>query len=161
MPADENPGTDHANVIAFPPLIFLAAAAVGAGLSAVLPSFLPPPWTLSLLIPGAGLMALAAALALSGIYSFKKAGTHVEPFKPSLVLVRDGPYRFTRNPMYAGLILMLAGLSLIFSIDYALFMVPALWLVLHHGVVLREEAYLTEKFGEPYANYLSQTRRWI
>ncbi|MEM1159587.1 MAG: isoprenylcysteine carboxylmethyltransferase family protein, partial [Pseudomonadota bacterium] len=121
----------------------------------------PPPWTLSMLIPGAGLMALAAALALSGIYSFKKAGTHVEPFKPSLVLVRDGPYRFTRNPMYAGLILMLAGLALIFSIDYALFMVPALWLVLHHGVVLREEAYLTEKFGEPYANYLSQTRRWI
>ncbi|MEM7189577.1 MAG: isoprenylcysteine carboxylmethyltransferase family protein, partial [Pseudomonadota bacterium] len=154
-------GKDHPDVIAFPPLIFLACLLIGAGLTAVLPGFLPPAYSPTLLIPGLVVVAGAGALALSGILAFRQAGTNVEPHKPSLVLVHDGPYRFTRNPMYAGLILMLLGLSLIFSVDCGLFMVPVLALVLHFGVVLREEAYLTAKFGAPYSAYLAETRRWI
>ena len=81
--------------------------------------------------------------------------------KPALVLVRDGPYRFTRNPMYAGMVLMLVALGLLFSVDYTLPIAPLLWLVLHVGVVLREETYLIGKFGARYQSYLDETRRWI
>ena len=114
-----------------------------------------------MLIPGLIMVGAAMVLALTAILAFRRAGTNIEPTKPALVLVFDGPYRFTRNPMYSGLILMMAGLSLIFSIDYALLLTLPFALVLHHGVVLREEAYLTKKFGQPYTDYLTQTRRWI
>ena len=53
------------------------------------------------------------------------------------------------------------GLAFTFSLDWALFLAPVLWAVLHYGVVLREEAYLTAKFGDDYRAFLSETRRWI
>ena len=92
---------------------------------------------------------------------FKRAGTHVEPHKPSLVLVEGGPYRLTRNPMYLGLILVLVGCGFVASLDWALPLVIPFGLVLHHGVVLREERYLGAKFGAPYRAYLDSTRRWL
>ena len=153
---------DHPDVIAFPPLIL--AVALGAS---VLLGFLVPMSALAgafsawALIPGLAVCCLAAAIALSGIIAFRRAGTNVEPHKPALVLVESGPYRFTRNPMYIGLILLMLGLSLVFSLDWGLVLTPVLWLVLHHGVVLREEAYLAAKFGAPYREYLARTRRWI
>ena len=152
---------DHPKVIAFPPLIFGVFIVAGYALSAVLPGFLPPAGTGWLTALGALLIGGALIIAFSGIYHFKKAGTHVEPFKPTLTIVTKGPYRFTRNPMYLGLILMLAGAGVIFSLDWALVMAVPLALVLHWGVVLREEAYLTAKFGAAYTDYLAMTRRWV
>ena len=154
--------TDHPNVILFPPAIL--ALVLGAALLlgwAIPVAVLPAALTGTALILGLPVCCLAAAIALSGIVAFRRAGTNVEPHKPSLVLVRDGPYRFTRNPMYLGLVLMLLGLSLVFSLDWGVPLAPVLWLVLHHGVVLREEAYLTAKFGDPYREYLDRTRRWL
>jgi protein-S-isoprenylcysteine O-methyltransferase Ste14 len=58
-------------------------------------------------------------------------------------------------------VLILAGLSLVFSLDWGLILVPVLALVLHYGVIIREEAYLTDKFGEAYRGFLTRTRRWI
>ncbi|MEM7212693.1 MAG: methyltransferase [Pseudomonadota bacterium] len=132
---------DHPNVIAFPPLIFASALVIEWLLGMLIPlSVLPAAlssWSLAI---GILLCIAAAAIALAGILAFRRAGTHVEPHKPSLVLVGDGPYRFTRNPMYVGLILLLLGLSLMFSLDWGIGIAPVFALVLHHGVVLREEA---------------------
>ncbi|MEL7470034.1 MAG: isoprenylcysteine carboxylmethyltransferase family protein [Pseudomonadota bacterium] len=153
---------DHPNVIAFPPLILASALAVSWGLGVLLPlSLLPPAFSGIALVFGLADCALAAFIAISAILAFKRAGTHVEPHKPALVLVEDGPYRFTRNPMYLGLLLLHLGVSFIFSLDWGLFVLPVLWVTLHRGVVLREEAYLTAKFGTPYVEFLSRTRRWI
>ena len=113
------------------------------------------------MVAGIVLGVAAVVIALSGILAFRRAGTHVEPHKPSLVLVGEGPYRFTRNPMYVGLILLMLGLSLIFSLDWGVLIAPLFALVLHHGVVLREEAYLSQKFGDAYRAYLERTRRWV
>lgn len=153
---------DHPDVIAFPPLIFAATLGAAWALGLLFPvPILPDALSSVALILGLPFCAVAVATALFGILAFKRAGTNIEPHKPSLVLVENGPYRFTRNPMYLGLILMMLGLSLIFSLDWGLPLTPALWVVLHRGVVLREEAYLAEKFGTPYRVYLERTRRWL
>lgn len=153
---------DHPNVIAFPPLIFATALGISWLLGMLIPlSVLPASLTVVALMLGAPLCVLAAGIALSGIFAFRRAGTHIEPHKPSLVLVDDGPYRFTRNPMYVGLILLMLGISLMVSLDWGLLIAPVFALVLHHGVVLREEAYLENKFGDPYRAYLERTRRWV
>lgn len=154
--------TDHPNVILFPPAIFALVLGTAVLLGWLMPvAVLPGAYSTLALILGLPVCCLSAAIALSGILAFRRAGTNIEPHKPSLVLVGDGPYRFTRNPMYLGLILLLLGLSLVFSLDWGIPLTPVLWLVLHHGVVLREEVYLTAKFGEPYREYLDRTRRWL
>lgn len=157
-----NTEKDHPDVIAFPPLIFASTLGAAWALGLLIPvPILPDRLSSTALVLGLPVCAVAAAIALSGILTFKRAGTNVEPHKPSLVLVENGPYRFTRNPMYLGLILMMLGLSLIFSLDWGLPLTLALWVVLHRGVVLREEAHLAEKFGTPYRVYLGRTRRWL
>ena len=67
----------------------------------------------------------------------------------------------TRNPMYVGLLLMHLGVGFAFSLDWTLVITPILWVVIHWGVVLSEEAYLSKKFGPDYDALLKQTRRWI
>nr|WP_239113369.1 isoprenylcysteine carboxylmethyltransferase family protein [Shimia biformata] len=103
----------------------------------------------------------AGALAISGDRAFKAAGTNVDPRQAALTLVRTGPFRVTRNPMYLGMVLLQLGLALTFSLDWALLGAVCVWLILHFGVVLREEAYLVSRFGDAYRDYLSETRRWL
>ena len=122
---------------------------------------LPPPFSWSIAVPGVALFAVAGWLAWSATRAFQAAETNVDPKSPSLVLVEAGPYRFTRNPMYLGMVLLQIGFGLLFSLDWALILAPVLFCVLHFGVVLREEAYLLEKFGAPYEAFLGRTRRWI
>src|SRR5690606_14783138 len=70
---------------------------------------------------------LAAALPLWAILRFRDARTHVEPHKPTTALVVTGPYRYTRNPIYLGFLLLVLGLALIFANPWALLMLPLLW----------------------------------
>jgi len=78
-----------------------------------------------------------------------------------VTIVRTGPYRFTRNPMY--LSLCLAQVAIAFVVDdwVALLLVIPLALILHFGVVVREERYLEAKFGAQYLALKKEVRRWI
>jgi protein-S-isoprenylcysteine O-methyltransferase Ste14 len=113
------------------------------------------------LVCGIVFIILAPTLALSALVTMKAAGTNVDPAKPALTIVRDGPFRFTRNPMYLALCLLQVALGF-FLKDWItlLFLVP-LAVIFHYGVILREERYLTAKFGEPYLQYKREVRRWI
>jgi protein-S-isoprenylcysteine O-methyltransferase Ste14 len=93
--------------------------------------------------------------------TFKKAGTNVHPSDPALTIVRGGPYHFTRNPMYLALCLVQVALGFFLNDWITLLFVVPLALILHYGVVLREERYLTAKFGEPYLQLKRDVRRWI
>jgi protein-S-isoprenylcysteine O-methyltransferase Ste14 len=154
---------DHPDVIMLPPSLLLIALllAIGLEFTGIL-HFLPPVsgtgWAL---YAGIILLAVALVLGISAARTFRAVGTNLSPHQPSLKLATTGPYRFTRNPMYLGFVLILAGLSLVFSLDWGLILVPVLALVLHYGVIIREEAYLTDKFGEAYRGFLTRTRRWI
>jgi len=153
---------DTPGVIAPPPLIALAAVILGLVLDRVVPAYL-----LSVVLSfggriviGFALLAAGAALALAGERSFARAGTAVKPWKPSTALVTDGVFRWLRNPMYVGLILMLSGFSIGFASDWTLVMTVAFALVIHFGVVKREERYLEAKFGSAYRGYLKRVPRY-
>jgi protein-S-isoprenylcysteine O-methyltransferase Ste14 len=113
------------------------------------------------LVCGMVFIILAPTLALSALRTMKAAGTNVHPSEPALTLVRGGPFRFTRNPMYLALSLVQIALGFFLDDWITLLFVVPLALILHYGVILREERYLTAKFGEPYLQYKSEVRRWI
>ena len=155
--------SDHPDVIMFPPFIVLIALAAAVALEWVIGlHFLPPmAWSGWQLFVGLVLVLAAVALAGWAVRTFSSVGTNVSPHEPALHLAISGPYRFTRNPMYVGFVLLMIGVSLIFSLEWGIILAPVLALILHYGVVLREERYLTEKFGQPYRDFLGRTRRWL
>ena len=155
MMANDNPG-----VIAFPPLIWL----IGAVLSALIHFFVVRVPIMNgnvSLVCGIIIAALAPTLALSAMVVMKKGGTNVLPSKPALTIVRGGPYRLTRNPMYLALCLLQLALGFFLNDWIALLFVVPIGVILHFCVVLREERYLAAKFGESYLQLKRDVRRWI
>src|SRR3984893_1776353 len=151
---------DNPGLLAFPPLIW----AVGAVMSALLHFFViqVPIMRYGIcLVCGIVLVILAPTLALSALVTMKAAGTNVDPAKPALTIVRGGPFRFTRNPMYLALCLLQVALGFFLNDWITLLFVVPLALILHYGVILREERYLTAKFGEPYLQLKREVRRWF
>ncbi len=153
---------DTAGVIAPPPLLAAGALAIGLILDRLLPAYL-----LSVLLSvseriiiGVLLMAAGGALGLAAVRVFRRAGTHVEPWKPSSTLVTAEVFQWLRNPMYVGLILLLTGFAIMIASDWTLVMTIALVPVLHFGVVKREEHYLETKFGDAYRNYKQRVPRY-
>lgn len=152
---------DNPGVIAFPPFMLL----VGAGTSALIHFFVfrVPIVSNYRICLGCGIviMIIAPTLAISAMVTFKRAGTNVHPSEPALTIARGGPYRFTRNPMYLALCLVQTALGFFLNDWITLLFVVPLFLLLHYGVVLREERYLSAKFGEPYLEVKRDVRRWL
>ncbi|MFY0660415.1 MAG: isoprenylcysteine carboxylmethyltransferase family protein [Shimia sp.] len=150
------------NIAVYPPVVSVIAPVAAIALEWLVPlAVLPEAGRLLLVVPGVALLGGAGWLAMSGTRAFQEAGTNVDPKQPTLKLVGTGPYRFTRNPMYLGMVLLQLGLALTFSLDWAVLGAVAVLVLLHYGVVLREEAYLTDLFGQDYQAFLAQTRRWL
>lgn len=150
---------DHPNVIAFPPFIWL----VGAVMSGLAHRLFPVRITRSetALFLGIALAVAAPSLAIWAARTLKAAGTNVNPARPALTIVRKGPFRFTRNPMYLALCLLQVALGLLLNDWGSLLFVIPLALLLHYGVILREEKYLEAKFGAPYLILKRKVRRWL
>ena len=91
----------------------------------------------------------------------RRAGTSVNPTEPTTVLVMDGPFKFTRNPLYLSLALFYAGVATLVNALWAMLMLPIVLLVINRGVIGREERYLERKFGEQYIQYKERVRRWL
>lgn len=153
------PQPDNAGVRIPPPFIFFIFLAIGVALnSAWIEGRLPP---LHFTIIGSVLFLAAAFLLLTAARTFSRAGTRVEPWKPTTRIVSDGPYRHTRNPMYLGLAMAYAGIAVAAESPLALlFLIPTL-LIIQFYVVKKEEAYLEDKFGKEYLDYKAGVRRWL
>ncbi len=155
-----NSAQDTANVILPPPILLLLAAMIGFILDWLNPQrFLPPGVPRSLI--AISLFAVGFALAISAILEMRRENTRVEPYKPTTAIVSRGPYRFSRNPIYLGMILWLLALAIALDSLWILAMLLPFFLAIRYGVIAREEAYLTRKFTSTYLDYLSRTRRWI
>jgi len=89
------------------------------------------------------------------------AGTNLDPALPSTAVVTSGPFRFSRNPLYLALTLLYIGLTLAFNTWWGIVMLVPLLIIMHRGVVQREERYLEQKFGESYRQYRSKVRRYL
>ncbi len=150
---------DHPGVITYPPLIFLGCLLAGVGTHWLLPATLVP--ALPFKIAGALLVVLAGSLAGAARKAMKNAGTNIRPDRPATTIVTAGPYRLTRNPMYLALCLLHAGIALLLCWLAPLLATIALAVILHFGVILREEKYLAAKFGSVYLKYQQKVRRWL
>jgi protein-S-isoprenylcysteine O-methyltransferase Ste14 len=150
---------DSPGVIAPPPLIYLAALAAGYALEALLPSASVPDWlryTLGPLLIGCGLVLMGSFVSW-----FRRAGTAVDPRRPTTAIVTGGPYRLSRNPGYLGMALVYSGIAVVTGALWPFAtLVPAL-ASMDRLVIAREERYLEGKFGEPYREYRSRVRRWV
>jgi protein-S-isoprenylcysteine O-methyltransferase Ste14 len=112
-------------------------------------------------IAGAVLFTIGAVIAGSGLTIFHKARTTTTPGERSSMLVTWGPYRFTRNPMYVGLVLAYIGEAGILRHVWPLVLLPLVLVYLNWIVIPVEEARLNEAFPEAYARYRRLVRRWI
>lgn len=153
---------ENAGVIAPPPLIALTAVVLGLALDWLMPAYvltvLLTLWeraVIAVILVGAG-----TALAIPALLGFRSASTHVEPWKPVSALVTGGIFNWLRNPMYVGLTLFLVALSMALASDWMLVMTIAFVLVIHFGVVKREERYLEAKFGDAYRAYKARVPRY-
>lgn len=154
---------DTPRVVLFPPFILLGAIVIAVGLDYLVPLAWFPAPSVGSWLSWVGVLVFLAGLgiAVSGSREFQKQATNIDPRKPALKLVTSGPYRFTRNPMYLGMSIMLAGLVIGLSLEWGALAWIGFVLTMHFGVVLREEAYLTRVFGAPYSDFVAHTRRWL
>jgi protein-S-isoprenylcysteine O-methyltransferase Ste14 len=155
-------GRDTPGVIAPPPLIALAALLLGVAADWLWPldgldSVLNWPVRIGL---GGALFVGGGVLVVVGEQAFKRVGTNVPPWEPALALATTGIYAHLRNPMYVGGILMLAGLAIALASDWLAILLLPTALLLHFGVVRREERYLEAKFGEDYRRYKASVPRY-
>lgn len=145
-----------------PPLIFLAGLVTGWLLDRLVMPFAIASavsrWQFAL---GTVLIVLGAMLAAWGAGTFRRRGTSMLPFRPASAMVVEGPYRFTRNPMYVGMTLAYLGATALVDSWWPLLVLPVVLWTLVRVVITREEAYLAAIFGEEYEEYRRRVRRWI
>ena len=159
MKDDMQEATDTPGVFAHPPLIYVGALIAGLLADALFPvPFLPRTvaWTIGLpLIAGGVIVGFLGDRALS------EAETNRSPYAPTTRLVTEGPYRFTRNPLYLSVTLLYAGISILANALWASLLLPFVLIIMTYGVIEREERYLERKFGEEYVRYKARVRRWV
>jgi protein-S-isoprenylcysteine O-methyltransferase Ste14 len=111
--------------------------------------------------PGALLVATAVALLLWSVRWFRRTGQDLRAWTPSPELIHRGPYRFSRNPMYVGMTMFTIGIAGVLARGWIALLAPLALLAVHRTAVVREEAYLSETFGEPYREYMKRVRRYL
>ena len=150
---------DNAGVIAPPPLIYAVTLVVSLLLHWRIPIPLASRqirWSLG--VPLATGATIPAFLALRRM---REVGTHVNPEQPTTALIVEGPFRFTGNPIYLSMTLLYITIAMLTNTLWPLLLLPEVLFVMTRGVIEREEAYLEQKFGEPYLLYKEKVRRWL
>jgi protein-S-isoprenylcysteine O-methyltransferase Ste14 len=150
---------DRAGVIMPPPLIYLLGLIIALLLHRVWP------WPIFHNVAGRWLAMICfiggLALAFFGRNALQRAGTNINPYRPTTAMVSSGPFRYSRNPLYLALTILFLGFTFLTNTWWGLILLGPVLLVLHWGVVLREERYLEEKFGNDYREYRRRVRRYL
>lgn len=153
---------DAPRVIVFPPLLPLASL----GLAILLQWLYPLGFLSNVSLPvrlaiGLPLLAAGAGLVIAGQSALQRNGTNVLPSRPALALVETGAFSWTRNPMYVGGSVALLACALCLALDWLPLLSVASFVVLHFGVVRREEAYLERAFANRYRQYRARVPRYL
>jgi len=152
---------DHPNVIVFPPLILATTVVLGSLLQWLWPiGFLAMAIQAWRIPTGVAVILAGVLLAVTGRRMLVRLGTNVSPLQPTTALATGGVFGWTRNPLYSGGTLVILGLALVFALDWLLLLIAPSLLLLHFGVVRREEEYLERKFGDQYRIYRSSVARY-
>ena len=152
---------DHPNIspIVHPPIIVLIYIVAAY----LLGRFVPQPFVLSMIWRNVGLLLtfMGFLLGIGAFIEFRRARTTLDPHGSSRQVVNSGIYRFTRNPIYLGFLLMLIGLPLNSGLIWGIVLAPLYILTMTRLVIEREEAYLEDKSKDQYTSYKSRVRRWL
>ena len=150
---------DAPGVVALPPLIYAAGLLLGLALDSIFPIAVLP--DTAQYVAGLVLIGAAIPIAVSVLRRFKRAGTNLDVRKPTTAIVTTGPFRYSRNPVYVALGLLYAGIGIAADSPWVLGLLIPVLVVMHFGVILREERYLERKFGADYLRYKHSIRRWL
>lgn len=157
-PANAAPGVPNLGLIR-PPLVYLISIASGVLLQ------LATPWPFlsgMVAVPlGAAFVVIAIALFSYSVAKFWAVGTPVPARKPTTVIVRTGPYRFSRNPIYLAFSLLQLGIAIWLNSLWLLGTLVGAVALIHYVVIRKEEQYLERKFGAEYLAYKTTVRRWL
>jgi protein-S-isoprenylcysteine O-methyltransferase Ste14 len=142
-----------------PPMYLLVAIIVVIALNFLLPIMvvIPTSWVFLGILP----LIVGLAINIRADRAFHLAGTAVCPFEASSALVTDGPYRWSRNPMYLGFILVLIGVSVFLGSLTPYVIVLAFAFLMDRLFIRMEEQKMSAQFGLAWEAYKSQTRRWL
>ena len=152
---------DRAAVIAPPPAMFAVCVIAGAVADhfVPLPIFTNAPTLRSTL--GVVVIALSIVIGGSALRRLRAHREHPSPYKPTFAIVDSGIYRLTRNPIYVSFFVTAIGVGILANSWWIIGSIVPLFLLVHFGVVLREEQYLSTKFGAVYDDYRRRVRRWV
>ena len=145
-------------VLARPPIVYLASILAGFGLNAVWPVEVFPRAIKSL---GGLLILLAVALFVLSVREFRRARTPIRTRKPVMSIITNGPYRFSRNPIYLSFTLLQLGLGMWANSAWLVGMLIPTLVLMSYGVIAKEERYMARKFGDEYLQYKRAVRRWF
>ncbi|CAG0954459.1 protein-S-isoprenylcysteine O-methyltransferase [Myxococcaceae bacterium] len=142
-----------------PPVLVAGCLALMVLLHFALPlgRWLDPPLTWIGLLP----LGIGIGLLLGSSLLFRKRETTIVPFRESSALLTEGPYRYTRNPIYLGMLVALAGVAMLLGTRTPLLVIPLFFVLITNQFIVNEEAMLEERFGEAYDEYRRKVRRWI
>jgi protein-S-isoprenylcysteine O-methyltransferase Ste14 len=150
---------EHAGVIVPPPLLYAGPLLVGLLLDRRAPAPLLPAGMARAV--GLALVGTATAIEVAFFRAMRRARTPVNPAKPVVRLVTDGPFRYTRNPSYLALVLYYVGIASLANTRWPVLVLPAVLLAVERGVIELEERYLERRFGQEYRDYQARVRRWL
>jgi protein-S-isoprenylcysteine O-methyltransferase Ste14 len=152
---------DHPNInpMVHPPIVALIFIVIAYFLGRLVP--LPFVVPLALRYVGLVMTFVGFLLGMGAFNEFRKSRTTLDPHGSVTKLVTSGIYRFTRNPIYLGFLLMVIGVPLNFGLYWGIVMAPFYIIVMNRLIIEREENYLEKKFKNTYTNYKSQVRRWL
>jgi protein-S-isoprenylcysteine O-methyltransferase Ste14 len=142
-----------------PPVWFLLSMFAMLALHLLWPGarVVPEPYNWLGIVP----LALGLVVSLSAVKRFGRAGTPVVPFERSTALVTGGAYRYTRNPMYLSLVVMLTGIAILFGTLTPWLLIPFFVWVIATRFIRGEERFMEDLFGTEYLAYKTRVRRWL
>jgi protein-S-isoprenylcysteine O-methyltransferase Ste14 len=153
---------DVANVIARPPLIVLGTLILAFALDYFYPQGHMARTAGGLRYVASGIALLFALLVLGAAANqMRKMKTNIPTWEPTLALATEGVYARSRNPIYLAFIVFLVGIGMLFSSDWLMLLIVPFVLVIHFGVIRREEEYLLARFGKEYADYMHRVPRYM
>lgn len=147
-------------LIAPPPVMYIGTLLLGIAIHVLSPIAIFPA-THPHEILGGFLLVLSGAFARWAFLTMRRLGTTANPKKPSEALVTGGPFRISRNPIYVAMTGLHIGLAFLVNSAWLLILLAPLLMFMQWGVILREEQYLSVKFGNEYTTYSSKVRRWL
>ncbi len=153
-------GLIHDQMVVKPPVLLLGSLVGGPLLGRVFPVPLAPSNDTAHAL-GMSFVIVAFGLFLWSVSTFRGFGERVMPEAETETLVQSGPYRYSRNPIYVAMAMLIVGAGLWTHNAWHLVLLCLCISVMHVGVVLREEAYLLEKLGPEYRDYCERVNRYL